>query len=62
MCRPQGTFASEVTVEGDSVKVKREIDGGLENISIKLPAVISADLRYGIKRAYIQLKKRDERI
>jgi electron transfer flavoprotein alpha/beta subunit len=43
--RPQGTFASEVAVDGDSVAVKREIDGGLENIKIKLPAVISADLR-----------------
>lgn len=42
---PQGTFASEVVIEGDKAKIKREIDGGLENVTVKLPAVISADLR-----------------
>ena len=42
---PQATFASKVTVEGDSLKVVREIDGGLETISLKLPAVITTDLR-----------------
>jgi len=42
---PQATFASEVTVEGGQAVVKREIDGGLETIRVKLPAVISADLR-----------------
>lgn len=42
---PQATFASEVKVEGKEVIVKREIDGGLETIKVKLPAVISADLR-----------------
>lgn len=42
---PQGTFASEVKVEGEKLKVVREIDGGLETISIKLPAVVTADLR-----------------
>lgn len=41
----QGTFASELTVEGDKAKVKREIDGGLQTVELKLPAVISADLR-----------------
>lgn len=41
----QGTFASELTVEGDKATVKREIDGGMQNIEITLPAVISADLR-----------------
>ncbi len=41
----QATFASEVTIEGDKAKVKREIDGGLQTIEVKLPAVISADLR-----------------
>ncbi|XP_071841627.1 electron transfer flavoprotein subunit beta-like [Apostichopus japonicus] len=41
----QGTFASEVTIEGDSMKVLREIDGGLETVHIKLPAVVTADLR-----------------
>lgn len=42
---PQGTFASQVTLEGDKVKVEREIDGGLETIRLKLPAVVTADLR-----------------
>lgn len=41
----QGTFASEVVVEGDSVKVTREIDGGLQTVSLPLPAVITTDLR-----------------
>ncbi|MGD8172831.1 electron transfer flavoprotein subunit beta/FixA family protein [Vibrio sp. TRT 21S02] len=43
--RPQGTFASKVTVEGESVLVTREIDGGLETVKLQLPAVISTDLR-----------------
>ncbi|XP_024624299.1 electron transfer flavoprotein subunit beta isoform X1 [Neophocaena asiaeorientalis asiaeorientalis] len=42
---PQGTFASQVTMEGDKVKVEREIDGGLETLRLKLPAVVTADLR-----------------
>ncbi|XP_053547208.1 electron transfer flavoprotein subunit beta [Bombina bombina] len=42
---PQGTFASEVKVEGEKLTVVREIDGGLETISLKLPAVVTADLR-----------------
>ena len=45
MGRPQGTFASEVTVDGDSVSVKREVDGGLETVKLKLPAVVTTDLR-----------------
>ena len=45
MGRPQGTFANEITVEGDAIVVKREIDGGLENVKLKLPAVITTDLR-----------------
>jgi len=45
MGRPQGTFANEVTVEGDSVTVKREIDGGLETVKLKLPAIVTTDLR-----------------
>jgi electron transfer flavoprotein beta subunit len=43
--RPQGTFASKVEVSGDSVKVTREVDGGLETVSLKLPAVVTTDLR-----------------
>ncbi|HID8651915.1 TPA: electron transfer flavoprotein subunit beta/FixA family protein [Neisseria meningitidis] len=41
----QGTFASKVQLEGDEVQIVREIDGGEETIALKLPAVISADLR-----------------
>jgi electron transfer flavoprotein beta subunit len=45
MGRPQGTFASEVTVDGDSVTVKREVDGGLETVKLKMPAIVTTDLR-----------------
>ncbi|HKR16538.1 electron transfer flavoprotein subunit beta/FixA family protein [Rhizorhapis sp.] len=45
MGRPQGTFASKVEVSGDSVAVTREVDGGLETVSLKLPAVVTTDLR-----------------
>lgn len=41
----QGTFASEVTVGDGSLIVTREIDGGLETIEIKMPAVVTTDLR-----------------
>uniref|UniRef100_A0A8C6SUN5 Electron transfer flavoprotein subunit beta n=1 Tax=Neogobius melanostomus TaxID=47308 RepID=A0A8C6SUN5_9GOBI len=47
---PQGTFASEVTMEGDKLKVVREIDGGLETIKINIPAVLTADLRLNTPR------------
>ncbi len=43
--RPQGTFASSVTVDGDKVTVEREIDGGSQTISLSLPAIITTDLR-----------------
>ncbi|GAB5382551.1 MAG: electron transfer flavoprotein subunit beta/FixA family protein [Aliiglaciecola sp.] len=42
---PQGTFASEVVVDGDKVKVTREIDGGLQTVELSLPAVVTTDLR-----------------
>lgn len=42
---PQGTFASEVVIEGGSASVTREIDGGLQTVSLKLPAVVTTDLR-----------------
>ncbi|GAO40476.1 electron transfer flavoprotein beta subunit [Sphingomonas changbaiensis NBRC 104936] len=45
MGRPQGTFASKVDVSGDSVSVTREVDGGLETVSLKTPAIITTDLR-----------------
>lgn len=41
----QGTFASEVTVDGDKVNVIREIDGGLRTVGLKLPAIVTTDLR-----------------
>ena len=42
---PQGTFASKVEVSGDSVDVTREVDGGLETVKLKTPAIITTDLR-----------------
>ena len=45
MGRPQGTFAGEVTVDGDHVTVKREVDGGLETVKLALPAIVTTDLR-----------------
>jgi len=41
----QGTFASEVIVEGEQVKVTREIDGGLQTVKLSLPAILTTDLR-----------------
>jgi electron transfer flavoprotein beta subunit len=43
--RPQATFASEMVLDGDTATVTREVDAGLEVIEIKLPAVVSVDLR-----------------
>jgi len=43
--RPQGTFASKIEIEGDTVKVTREVDGGLETVSLKTPAIVTTDLR-----------------
>src|SRR5215467_3842126 len=42
---PQATFASKLKIEGDGAEVTREVDGGLETIRIKLPAVMTTDLR-----------------
>ncbi|MBX6368952.1 MAG: electron transfer flavoprotein subunit beta/FixA family protein [Rhodospirillales bacterium] len=41
----QGTFASKVKVEGEQLLVTREVDGGLETVRLKLPAVVTTDLR-----------------
>jgi electron transfer flavoprotein beta subunit len=41
----QATFASKVVIEGDAAEVTREVDGGLQMLSIKLPAIITTDLR-----------------
>ncbi|VTU26455.1 Electron transfer flavoprotein small subunit [Variovorax sp. PBL-H6] len=51
---PQATFASKVEVSGDKVNVTREVDGGLETISLTLPAVITTDLRLNEPR-YVTL-------
>ena len=50
----QGTFASKVTVDGDKLNVTREVDGCLENLTLKLPAVITTDLRLNEPR-YVTL-------
>ena len=42
---PQGTFASEVEIQDGSVHVTREIDGGLQTVSLTLPAIVTTDLR-----------------
>ena len=42
---PQGAFASAVAVEGDKLKVTREVDGGLQTVSLSIPAVVTTDLR-----------------
>ena len=41
----QGTFASKVEVNGDAANVTREVDGGLETVALKLPAIVTTDLR-----------------
>ena len=51
---PQGTFASKVVLADGEVLVTREIDGGLETVALKLPAVISTDLRLNEPR-YVKL-------
>jgi electron transfer flavoprotein beta subunit len=42
---PQGTFASKLVIEGDWIAVTREVDGGLQTVRLKLPAIITTDLR-----------------
>ena len=51
---PQATFASKVKLEGGLAQVTREVDGGLETVSIKLPAVVTTDLRLNEPR-YVTL-------
>ena len=50
----QATFASKVVIEGEAAQVTREIDGGLETLSVKLPAVVTTDLRLNEPR-YVTL-------
>src|SRR3977135_4075302 len=42
---PQGTFASKLVVDGDSILVTREVDGGLKTVKLKAPAIVTTDLR-----------------
>jgi len=50
----QATFASKLKIEGDKAQVTREVDGGLDTISVKLPAVVTTDLRLNEPR-YVTL-------
>ena len=51
---PQATFASKIEIAGDSANVTREVDGGLETLKVKLPAVVTTDLRLNEPR-YVTL-------
>ena len=51
---PQGTFAGKLEIDGGEAVVTREIDGGMETVALKLPAVVSADLRLNEPR-YVKL-------
>src|SRR5687767_14380311 len=42
---PQGTFASKLVIDGDSIQVTREVDGGLQTVKLKAPAIVTTDLR-----------------
>jgi electron transfer flavoprotein beta subunit len=42
---PQGTFASKLAIEGDAISVTREVDGGLQTVRLKSPAIVTTDLR-----------------
>ena len=42
---PQGTFASKVALDGDALTVTREVDGGLQTVKLKMPAIVTTDLR-----------------
>ncbi len=51
---PQSAFTSAITINGDSAEVAREIDGGMEKLTIRLPAVVTTDLRLNEPR-YVTL-------
>ncbi|MEY3951696.1 MAG: hypothetical protein RL320_498, partial [Pseudomonadota bacterium] len=51
---PQATFASKLVVEGQTAQVTREVDGGLQTLSVNLPAVVTTDLRLNEPR-YVTL-------
>ena len=63
---PQGTFASTVAKDGDKLNVTREVDGGLQTVSLQLPAVVTTDLRLNEPRFaslpnIMKAKKKDDR-
>ena len=47
---PQGTFASDLSIDGDSAEVTREVDGGLQTVRVSLPMVLTTDLRLNTPR------------
>jgi electron transfer flavoprotein beta subunit len=47
---PQGTFVSEINLRGEQVQIVREVDGGLETLSLSLPAILTTDLRLNTPR------------
>jgi electron transfer flavoprotein beta subunit len=51
---PQAAFISKIEVAGDHADITREVDGGLENLTVKMPAVVTADLRLNEPR-YVTL-------
>ena len=51
---PQATYASKIEIAGDTAKVTREVDGGMEIIDLKLPAIVTTDLRLNEPR-YVTL-------
>lgn len=60
---PQGTFASKVSIDGANIGVTREVDAGLETVSLKMPAIVTTDLRLNTPRyaalpAIMQAKKK----
>jgi electron transfer flavoprotein beta subunit len=42
---PQGTFASKLAIDGEAISVTREVDGGLQTVKLKAPAIVTTDLR-----------------
>ena len=42
---PQGTFAAKLEIQPDKIQVTREVDGGLQTVELKLPAIVTTDLR-----------------
>ena len=52
--RPQATFVSEIILDGDTARVHREVDAGIETVEVDIPAVITVDLRLNEPR-YVKL-------